>query len=333
MLYNTLKKIIYGRSKSAQWDSLCRAVCNGHVSTVEALLNQNPAFFNKRNTKGNAIVHIAASNGHGGIIKMLLDKKADIINMRGAKGYTALHYAAQDGNTRIVELLIQYGVDTNIRGEDNKTALDVARESGQKGIVAVLEKGDAPEKLPHQKYNDLQHNILQQCESHHNELVIQQSEQSGLSVERKDPDITDMVCSLQNQASSSVQKKKREQPEIQSIRKYYSFTENINGNKITIKPDAVSEIVSNVESNDIAISHCNGQDIQQDKHGIKARIDLFQKMIDSSQKKEHWCTQKRENLNPKIRNVYQQFASVASGLSVSTELSEAGCSAKAVHSI
>lgn len=87
----------------------------------------------------------------------LLDRGADVnkiewshsdgdsrFNTTAGQGYgTALHVAARDGNEAKLLLLLSRGADRNIHDTLGRTALEVADDAGNDGIVVILCNRDA----------------------------------------------------------------------------------------------------------------------------------------------------------------------------------------------
>jgi ankyrin repeat protein len=50
---------------------------------------------------------------------------------------TALHMAALNDDTESVRLLLKYGADKYFSSDGGQTALDMAKEQGPKGVIAL----------------------------------------------------------------------------------------------------------------------------------------------------------------------------------------------------
>lgn len=75
---------------------------------------------------------------------MLLERGANV-NTRGSginwtHGWAPLHCAAHDGNLEVVALLLTYKVDVDARDAEGRTARQIAREAGHKGVDALLKR-------------------------------------------------------------------------------------------------------------------------------------------------------------------------------------------------
>lgn len=70
-------------------------------------------------------------------LKQAIANGADV-NEKGENGYTALHGAAENNVVENVKLLVANGADPNATTVDGKTPLDLAKNGGHDGVVAVL---------------------------------------------------------------------------------------------------------------------------------------------------------------------------------------------------
>jgi len=59
--------------------------------------------------------------------------------MRYRHDLTALMWAAGSGQKDTVQLLLQRGANKGLKDDRGKTAADIARELGHKGVLAVLD--------------------------------------------------------------------------------------------------------------------------------------------------------------------------------------------------
>jgi len=56
---------------------------------------------------------------------------------------TALMMAAHEGKASTVDLLLSRGADANLRNQDGKSALDIARRGNEKAMVERLQRSGA----------------------------------------------------------------------------------------------------------------------------------------------------------------------------------------------
>lgn len=83
----------------------------------------------------------AAETGCLEVIKYILEVQKGDINMRSnAWKETALYKAAQFNHVELAKYLIEKGIDTNIKSNLEKTALDIAKEKKNTEIIMLLEK-------------------------------------------------------------------------------------------------------------------------------------------------------------------------------------------------
>ena len=108
----------------------------GHFGCVKYLL-QKGADATRANKALVTPLHYAAFNGRDAIAQTLVQSGTDI-NAKTDLGMSPLIAAAMNGHTSTIQTLIDLGADIRIAFLDNKTALDVAKESGHKEAVKVL---------------------------------------------------------------------------------------------------------------------------------------------------------------------------------------------------
>jgi hypothetical protein len=77
---------------------------------------------------GSTPLHWAAHGGHIECVKRLLDVHNCEVNVLNKLGDTPLHSAAWRGHADVVELLLERGARTDLKNNDSKTALDLAKD-------------------------------------------------------------------------------------------------------------------------------------------------------------------------------------------------------------
>lgn len=116
---------------------------DGPIEIVEVLLaagaNVNvvdPVF-------GAVPLHKAVYNGHADITRLLARQAGIYLDYQGAtNGYTPLHDALWHGYADCARILIEAGARLDLRGDDGKTPLDIARETlGEASAVLGLLAG------------------------------------------------------------------------------------------------------------------------------------------------------------------------------------------------
>ena len=97
------------------------AAYRGYLEVLKRLLAQEGIEVNKADNGGFTPLHAAAERGHiKEVIKCLVEKGADV-NQADEKGFTPLHFAAQKGHPNIVRLLFDYGADSTVFIDKEKT--------------------------------------------------------------------------------------------------------------------------------------------------------------------------------------------------------------------
>lgn len=148
----------------------------GHTRVVEYLIGQKAAV-NRRNKFGDTALMAACIKGKLEVAKLLLEHGAEL----NPEGWTPLHYAAFEGRTEVLKYLIDKGAnknavapngftalmlavrgrhaetaramlyadpDVNLRTESGETALKLAKEKGDAGLVDLLKRAGAVELDP-----------------------------------------------------------------------------------------------------------------------------------------------------------------------------------------
>jgi ankyrin repeat protein len=153
---------------------LMRAACAGNVAEVQKLLKTSNEAINAKDKYKHTPLMMAAYFGKADVIKELLNAGADVNIQGGGFDETALMLAVYRGNLAIVkELLKAKGINLDLQNMRMKTALDIAKDTGNKDIVTALES--AFKKLTFRKMitdQQLRHN-----NSSFNELKTRLEEQ------------------------------------------------------------------------------------------------------------------------------------------------------------
>lgn len=116
--------------------ALVVAASNGHVTTVEALLEGGAAI----DHSGGAIaaLHAAAGKGHVKVVEVLCERGASVDALSRSSGFTPLMYAAQAGHAACVAELLRAGSCAKAIGRTGYTALHAAAFNGRAGTAMVL---------------------------------------------------------------------------------------------------------------------------------------------------------------------------------------------------
>ncbi len=130
------------QSRSFHVDALTLAAGKGHTEIVRELIN---AGFSIKGDCGLKALDNAVRRKKEDAALALVKGGA---KPRGKEAANLLASAAEKGMLRLVKALLDAGVDPKLRNEYDETALQVAKEAGHKGIVALLEKAKSPQASP-----------------------------------------------------------------------------------------------------------------------------------------------------------------------------------------
>ncbi len=110
----------------------CRS---GHTRVVQLLLHNGAQF--TKSYDGNTPLHEAAANGHLSTMNTILQAHTHLINSINCLGMTPLHCAASAGHVECVDLLLSKNAQflTNIDGE---TFFDLAIIKKQKDVCLTI---------------------------------------------------------------------------------------------------------------------------------------------------------------------------------------------------
>jgi uncharacterized protein len=124
------------------------ACVKGNVEIVRELLRAgaNPRLVDGiiKATPG----HKAGYMGHPQVAKLLTEHGLELDAQGPYNGYTALHDAVWHGHTDTAQVYINAGARLNLRGQDGRTPLDIARQDGYPDIVKILENAGEKTTTP-----------------------------------------------------------------------------------------------------------------------------------------------------------------------------------------
>lgn len=153
------------------------AASNGRLDIVEYLVEKG-AYINslhyKSSSNSNTPIYLAANHGHWQVVKYLLEKVEEVvisdnyfsttlhlacrsnqldivllflqkggvncINMGLSDKMTPLHYAAQKDYSKIVQLLLEKGAYYNVKDQEDRTPLDLAKSGSVKNLLSDIDK-------------------------------------------------------------------------------------------------------------------------------------------------------------------------------------------------
>ncbi|CAL61573.1 conserved hypothetical protein; putative exported protein and Ankyrin repeat domains [Herminiimonas arsenicoxydans] len=113
--------------------ALMIAAYTANRQAVAALLAKGAAV----NKSGWTPLHYAAASGNDEIVKMLLDKAA-VLDAPSPNKTTPIMMAARGGHIYVVKTLLDAGADATLKNDAGMTAIDFARQNGNKDIVEGL---------------------------------------------------------------------------------------------------------------------------------------------------------------------------------------------------
>ena len=110
---------------------------------IVKLLVENKAKVNVAEDYGRSALDYAVKNGNYDIVEFLIDEAK--LDSADVKGVTALMLAARHNRIEIAELLIRKGAYVNDIDENDKGAIDHAKEKGNEEMAKFLKKNGAME--------------------------------------------------------------------------------------------------------------------------------------------------------------------------------------------
>ncbi|MGD9133172.1 MAG: ankyrin repeat domain-containing protein, partial [Desulfobacterales bacterium] len=127
--------------------SLHYATINENLELIKSLVSSG-ANVNKKDKFNRIPLHYAADKGYLEIAKHLISKGSEIDTKAGfylhagsmelTLGCTPLHLAARNGHLEVVKYLVLQGADVNLKNNEDKNALDFAKERKNLEVVAFL---------------------------------------------------------------------------------------------------------------------------------------------------------------------------------------------------
>jgi cytohesin len=114
-----------------------RAVVQGDLAKVQALLKDNPGLVLSADERDMTPLHWAAISGHKDVAELLLAHGADV-SARSSFSDAPLDEAVRGGHKEVVELLLAHGADINAKDGFGDTPLHEAAEHDFKDMAELL---------------------------------------------------------------------------------------------------------------------------------------------------------------------------------------------------
>jgi len=121
-----------------QWTPFLVAVAGGHKQMALFLLGKG-ARSDSLHYDWTAL-HLASHHGHLDLVKVLIDRGADVNANPGPRSGTPLHRAAVRNWVDVIKLLLEHGADPQIKDNEGKTPMDLARRMNHLESYKVLQK-------------------------------------------------------------------------------------------------------------------------------------------------------------------------------------------------
>ncbi|KAF5296333.1 hypothetical protein FQA39_LY12550 [Lamprigera yunnana] len=184
--FNNIVSIINQQETFEKCKDLFEAVENGHVYTVQTLVN-NGLDINSQNENGETLLLIAIRCVHIPIMDWLISKgaKIDIVSNRSS---SALHFAACMGDCVSVRCLIEGGVDVNILNSDGDTAIALALRHEKISIAEILLDHNAEIYVTPPR--NFKHSCLHYAVKSGSEAIVLRILESGYNVDKVNADAT-----------------------------------------------------------------------------------------------------------------------------------------------
>jgi ankyrin repeat protein len=102
---------------------ITKAIIDGDLNRVKALVEEHPEIVNSHNSNGETPLYMATYHGDLPIVEYLVEQGADIEKREMKAGWTALHISINFGYTDVFEYLINQGADWNKKTNYGDTPL------------------------------------------------------------------------------------------------------------------------------------------------------------------------------------------------------------------
>lgn len=125
--------------RDAGLDKLNRALIANDLTAVQQILDANMDLVNRRDELGRGPLHVAVSESRIEIVELLLSRGAIVNTCDDLTGASPLLKAVAQKRPSIVELLLRSGADVSLRNSSDKSALDLAKATGNDEIIKLLD--------------------------------------------------------------------------------------------------------------------------------------------------------------------------------------------------
>lgn len=118
--------------------SLISAIEKGDLEAFSKIMEQASIDPNAVDSRGDALIHIAAFYDRAIIIKELISRYKADINKEDYRGDTALHIAVQNENMIVTVQLYFFGASIEVQNNEGKTPIAIAQENDQKEMLDIF---------------------------------------------------------------------------------------------------------------------------------------------------------------------------------------------------
>ncbi|HAS42613.1 MAG TPA: hypothetical protein DCS93_19185 [Microscillaceae bacterium] len=124
-------------------DTLIAAAEQGHLQTVEWLLQNTALNINAINKMGHSVLYEATQNGKIEMVNYLLDQGADQHQRLGNYEFSPIHIACFASSIPLVKRFLEAGISINCTAKDGRTPLYIAIDHQNQEMVNFLMKQGA----------------------------------------------------------------------------------------------------------------------------------------------------------------------------------------------
>jgi ankyrin repeat protein len=139
----------------------------GHLKICDILVVRTSV--NHKNFLGMSSLMLASFRGHDEVLELLIRSGA-VVDEQTWEGNTALMMACSKGHNKCVEILVSFGAEIFLRDCHGNTAIDVAKLSGNIGMLCFL---------------DTQYQVLQIQKKHHKMRHVSMIQFRGAAIKNR----------------------------------------------------------------------------------------------------------------------------------------------------